>query len=117
MSQTLDVSTTPDPTPCCVQVHYRVGGSREAYLALADTAAPHLAQVPGLRWKLWLLDEPSGEAAGIYLFADGVAARAFVEGSTLDGLRQHPGITGVEVRRLDVLTELSLATFGHRAGL
>jgi hypothetical protein len=114
MSQT---STTSNATPTCVQVHYQVTGDREAYRAFAGAAAPHLAHVPGLRWKLWLFDEPSGEAAGIYLFADDATASAFLEGPTLEGLRQHPGIARVVARRLGVVTELSLATFGHRAGL
>jgi hypothetical protein len=110
-------STAPTSTPACVEVHYQVAGSLDAYRTRAAAAAPHLAGFPGLVWKLWLLDEPTGEAAGIYLFADAAAAHAFVASPMLDALRQSPGISGVRARVLPVVPDLSRATFGERAGV
>lgn len=110
-------STASTATPACVEVHYQVAGSLEAYRTRAAAAAPHLAGCPGLVWKLWLLDEPTGEAAGIYLFADAAAAHAFVASPMLDALRQSPGISGVRARVLPVVPDLSRATFGERAGV
>ena len=109
--------TASTGAPACVEVHYQVHGSLDAYRTRAAAAAPRLAGVPGLVWKLWLLDEPTGEAAGIYLFADAAAARAFVESPALDALRQDPGISGVHARVLPVLPDLCRATFGERAGV
>ena len=110
-------STASTSTPACVEVHYQVAGSLDAYRTRAAAAAPHLAGSPGLVWKLWLLDEPTGEAAGIYLFADSAAARAFVAGPMLDALRQNPGISDVRARVLPVVVDLSRATLGERAGV
>ncbi len=107
----------PTSSPACVQVQYQVAGSLTAYRTRAAAAAPRIAGVPGLIWKLWLLDEPTGEAAGLYLFADAATAHAFVEGPTLDALRQGPGISGVRARVLPVVPDLSRATFGVRAGV
>jgi len=103
--------------PACVQVQYRITGDPEDYQRLAAAVAPQLARLPGLCWKLWLLDRSSGDAGGIYLFSDAAAAAAFLAGPALSGLRQHPAITGVSARSLGVLTDLSLTTFGARAGL
>ena len=103
--------------PVCVQVQYRVTGDPRDYQSLAAATAPQLARLPGLCWKLWLLDPLSGDAAGIYLFSDAAAAAAFLAGPALSGLRQHPAIAGVSARSLGVLTDLSLTTFGARAGL
>jgi len=116
-SNTATTSTASASTPACVEVHYQVAGSLDAYRTRAAAAAPHLARFPGLVWKLWLLDEPTGEAAGIYLFADAAAAHAFVASPILDALRQGPGISGVRVRVLPVVPDLSRATFGSRAGV
>jgi hypothetical protein len=119
MSRT-HIATTSTPstsTPACVEVHYQVTGSLDAYRTRAAAAAPHLAGFPGLVWKLWLLDEPTGEAAGIYLFADAAAAHAFIESPLLDALRQSPGISGVRARVLPVVPDLSRTTFGERAGV
>ena len=110
-------STASTSTPVCVEVHYQVAGSLDAYRTRAAAAAPHLAGFPGLVWKLWLLDEPTGEAAGIYLFADAAAAQAFVASPMLDALRQSPGVSGVRARVLPVVPDLSRATFGERAGV
>jgi len=119
MSRTSIATTSPASTSplACVEVHYQVAGSLDAYRTRAAAAAPHLAGVPGLVWKLWLLDEPTGEAAGIYLFADAAAAHAFVASPMLDALRQSPGISGVRARVLPVVPDLSRATFGERAGV
>ena len=114
---TATTSTASTSTPACVEVHYQVAGSLDAYRTRAAAAAPHLAGFPGLVWKLWLLDEPTGEAAGIYLFADAAAAHAFVASPMLDALRQSPGISGVRARVLPVVPDLSRATFGERAGV
>ncbi len=117
MSRSNVVTTTPASTPACVEVHYQVAGSVEAYRTRAAAVAPHLAGFPGLVWKLWLLDEPTGEAAGIYLFTDAGAAQAFVASPVLEGLRQSPGISGVRARVLPVLTDLTRVTLGERAGV
>lgn len=103
--------------PACVQVQYRITGDPRDYESLAAAAAPQLALLPGLCWKLWLFDPQSGDAAGIYLFSDAAAAAAFLAGPTLSSLSQHPAIAGLAVRSLGVLTDPSLTTFGARAGL
>ena len=116
-SSTAAIPTAPTSTPACVEVHYQVAGSLDAYRTRAAAAAPHLAAFPGLVWKLWLLDEPTGEAAGIYLFADAAAAHAFVASPLLDALRQSPGVSGVHARVLPVVADLSRTTHSERAGV
>jgi hypothetical protein len=116
-SNTATISTATTSRPACVEVHYQVAGNLDAYRTRAAATAPHLAGLPGLIWKLWLLDEPTGEAAGIYLFADAAAAHAFVASPMLEALRQSPGISGVRARVLPVVADLSRATYGARAGV
>jgi len=103
--------------PACVLVQYRITGDPRDYQSRAAQIAPQLARLPGLCWKLWLLDPTSGGAAGIYLFSDAAAAAAFLAGPALSSLRQDPAIADVSARSLGVLTDLSLTTFGARAGL
>jgi hypothetical protein len=110
-------SSTGDRDRACVEVLYQVTGDRSVYRALAEQAAPQLARTPGLLWKLWLLDEGGHQAAGVYLFVDDHAARAFLDGPALDGLRKHPAISGLTARRYGVLADLSLITGGRQAGL
>lgn len=46
----------------------------EAYAELAQ----HLAQTPGLIWKIWTENEETKEAGGIYLFTDEAHAKSYL---------------------------------------
>jgi hypothetical protein len=43
-------------------------------------AAQPIADTPGLRWKVWLMNEAKREAGGIYLFESEGAAQAYLGG-------------------------------------
>jgi hypothetical protein len=93
-----------------LQVNFKLDFPTEDYLALCATAAPAIAKVPGLLWKLFTLDEDHSTAAGIYLFADRASAEAYLATPIVGGLRDHPGITDLSVRMMDVDEELTKFT-------
>lgn len=97
-----------------LQVNFRLTIPTDDYLALCAGAAPAIAQVPGLHWKLFTLDEQGSAGAGIYLFADRASAEAYVAGPILGGLKDHPGITDLSIRVLDVDEQLSEITGSGR---
>jgi hypothetical protein len=70
--------------------------------------ADDIAREPGLTWKFWTENAATGEAGGIYLFADESSARAYAEKHTtrLAGF----GIAPVRARIFDVNAELSRVT-------
>ena len=47
--------------------------------AWLDAAQP-IADTPGLRWKVWLMNEAENEAGGIYLFESKAAAESYIAG-------------------------------------
>ena len=67
--------------------------------------ASSIAQEPGLLWKIWTENRDSGEAGGIYLFADRASAGAYLEKhrARLLGF----GIAHVNAKLFDVNTTLS----------
>jgi hypothetical protein len=71
-----------------------------------------IAAVPGLLWKVWILDEEHGRGGGVYLFADRAAATAYLEGPIVSGLRGNPAVAGIEIRLFDVLEGPSVITRG-----
>jgi hypothetical protein len=85
-----------------VQINFKLKLPIEEYQALCTGAAPAIADVPGLQWKLFALDREDTAAAGIYLFADRATAEAYVEGAILDSLRSHPGIADVSIRLMEL---------------
>lgn len=44
-----------------------------------EALATSIAQEPGLLWKIWTENRETGEAGGVYLFADAASAKAYLE--------------------------------------
>jgi putative monooxygenase ydhR len=72
--------------------------------------AQPLADVPGLIWKVWLMNEERKEAGGIYLFETADAARAYVEGPIVVSLKASPVVSNITGKMFDVLTDHSAVT-------
>ena len=72
-----------------------------AILADATGPAQAIAAVPGLIWKVWLLDEAAAELGGVYLFASRAQAQAYIDGPILQHLRHDPRVVRVEHRMWD----------------
>jgi hypothetical protein len=72
-----------------------------AFLDGADGPARAIAAVPGLIWKVWILDEAASELGGVYLFASRAEAQAYVDGPILEHLRHDPRVVRVEPRLWD----------------
>jgi hypothetical protein len=70
---------------------------------LAGSAGPAraIAAVPGLIWKVWILDEAAAELGGVYLFASRAQAQAYVDGPILEHLRHDPRVVRVVHRIWD----------------
>jgi rhodanese-related sulfurtransferase len=72
--------------------------------------ARFFADVPGLLWKIWLMNRDTREAGGVYLFADDATCRAYVDGPIVTQLVQYPLWTDVSVKSFDYLPEQSAVT-------
>src|SRR5262249_36620370 len=62
----------------------------------AADPARAIADVAGLVWKVWIIDEAAAELGGVYLFASRAAAQAYVDGPILEHLRHDPRVVRVE---------------------
>jgi hypothetical protein len=79
--------------------------------AFAPLAEP-IAKVPGLRWKIWSLDEATGEFAGTYLFDDAGSVQAYLEGPIIAGLSKRPALSDISAKQFGVIDEFSAITRG-----
>jgi len=82
-----------------LQISYKFSLPRAEFESGFDAVASQIAQVPGLRWKIWLLNEAESRGGGIYLFDDEEAAPRIPRGSH----RRDES--------LPVLSELSVKSF------
>lgn len=82
--------------------------SQHLIQAVAPTAEA-FAGVPGLVWKLWLINDKTGEAGGLYLFENDSALQAFLE-SPLAPKLEHS--REKSIKQFEVVEEVSLITRG-----
>jgi hypothetical protein len=102
----------PRNTSVLVQVNYRFDMTPEAYQGAVEPYAEVVAAVPGLRWKIWLIDEEKREAAGIYLFEGTAQAQAYLEGPILSPFLDNPAIHDVTVKQSSIVDAPTAITHG-----
>ena len=86
-----------------VQINFAFTVPVTEYEAVCAEVAKALAEVEGLKWKAWLINEERREAGGIYLFENEAAAARYVNGPIVDALRDKPGIERVEIKIFNLL--------------
>ena len=77
-----------------LQINFNLKVSRGDYEAEARDVAQMFADVPGLVWKVWLMNDERNGAGGIYLFESEQALNHYVGGPLLKRYAQiQPSIT------------------------
>ena len=74
--------------------------------------APAIANVKGLVWKVWLMNEAEKSAGGIYLFEDDASVKAYLNGEIVAGIMKHPALSNIEAKVFDILPEHTKITRG-----
>ena len=81
------------------------------YQALTAQVAPAIAEVEGLEWKIFLTGSDR-RAGGVYLFRDEAAADAYLNGPLITGLRGHPAICELQIRKSGIMESVTAVTRG-----
>ena len=93
--------------PRILQINYRLEGTAAEYLEANRPYAEPIARTPGLQWKVWLLNESTNEAGGIYLFENDAALQEFLRGPIAAEVRNDPTAS---FKEFDVPMELASIT-------
>jgi hypothetical protein len=92
-----------------LQINYKLNGPRAEYEKENLPYAQPIADIPGLRWKVWIINEAQSEAGGIYLFDNDAAVQAFMDGPIIAEMKGDPTLS---IKTFDVITELTAITRG-----
>jgi hypothetical protein len=95
-----------------VQLNFKFSVSPSEYEQAVGQLVGQFAELAGLRWKIWLMNQAEREAGGIYLFDDESSVRAFLEGPLAAGVKSHPAISDMSVKQFDVMDKLTEITRG-----
>ena len=95
-----------------LQINFKLRASTSEYQALCQSVAQAFASVPGLRWKIWILNDREKEAGGIYLFESEGALNDFVSGPLAAQVKSHPALADFSAKAFDVMEEVTAVTRG-----
>jgi hypothetical protein len=95
-----------------LQVNFKFNVPKSDYEEAALSLAGQFAAVPGLRWKIWTMNEADNEAGGIYLFADAAALETYLSGPLAAQVKSHPALSDMSVKQFDVMTDATTITRG-----
>lgn len=99
-------------SPKILQVNMKFSIPRGDLEAAWLEAAQPVADVPGLRWKVWLMNEAEHEAGGIYLFESEAAAQSYLAGPIVAALKASPAVSNISAKLFDVLESHTKITRG-----
>ncbi len=99
-------------SPSILQVNYTFSGTRADYEAANLPYTDLIAETPGMRWKVWLMDEARHEGGGIYLFEDAGAVQAFLDGPIVAAVASDPSLSNLSVKHFEALEPHSFVTRG-----
>lgn len=96
-----------------LQINFEFNGVSGAELQQAWLpAAQPIADTPGLRWKVWLVNEGERGCGGIYLFDDETAVQAFLAGPIVAAAQQDPTLSNASVKVFDIMERHTATTRG-----
>ena len=97
---------------CLLQVNFKFNVSASDYGEAVSQLAEEYAAVPGLRWKVWIINEAEQEAGGIYLFDDEASVKDLLEGPLTAQVLSHPALSDFSVKQFAVMDEITAITRG-----
>ena len=95
-----------------LQINFNLNVPVAEYQKLADSVDEAFLDVPGLEWKIWLLNPAAQEAGGIYLFDSQASLDAYLNGPLVAQLRGLTAIRNVSMKQFEVMPEITAVTRG-----
>lgn len=92
-----------------LQINFKLNGPRDVYERENLPYAQPIADLPGLRWKVWIINEGQSEAGGIYLFDNDAAVQSFMGGPIIAQMKADPTLS---IKVFDVIPALTEITRG-----
>jgi hypothetical protein len=95
-----------------LQLNFNFNVSGEEYAQAVGPLADQYAKVPGLRWKVWIINEAEKIAGGIYLFDDEASLKAGLDSQLTKTVTSHPALSDFDVTIFDVMDDVTTITRG-----
>jgi hypothetical protein len=91
-------------------VKYNYSMPTEEFKKITSSVALKFSEVPGLSWKIWLINEDRKEAGGIYLFESAPELERFLNSTLFTALRNNTAISNLQTNTFGVAEAQSMIT-------
>jgi Putative mono-oxygenase ydhR len=95
-----------------LQINFNLNVPAAEYQKMADSVARAFVDVPGLKWKIWLLNAAAQEAGGIYLFDSQASLDSYLNGPLVAQLRGLTSVRNVSMKQFEVMSQATALTRG-----
>ncbi len=95
-----------------LQINYKYHRTSSEQEKVALQSAQPIANVKGIMWKVWIVNEAEKIAGGIYLFEDEASVEAYLKGPIIAAMKNIPVISDFEARIFDIIPEPTRITHG-----
>jgi len=95
-----------------LQLNFNFSVSKEEYEQAVSPLADKFADVPGLKWKVWILNGEKSEAGGIYMFENQVSLDEFLAGPLAKTVTSHPALSDFSVKQFGIMKDITKITRG-----
>jgi len=95
-----------------LQLNFNYSVTKEEYEQAVSPLADKFANVPGLIWKIWILNPEKSEAGGIYLFENQASLDEFLAGSLAKTVTGHPALSNFSVKQFAIMKDITEITRG-----
>jgi len=95
-----------------LQLNFNYSVTKEEYEQAVSPLADKFAIVPGLIWKIWILNAEKSEAGGIYMFENQVSLDEFLAGSLAKTVTGHPALSDFSVKQFGIMKDITATTRG-----
>ena len=95
-----------------LQLNFNFSVSKEEYEGAVSPLANKFANVPGLIWKIWILNEEKSEAGGIYLFENQASVDNYLSGPLAETVTTHPALSNFSIKQFTIMEDNTKVTRG-----
>ncbi len=95
-----------------LQLNFNFSVSKEEYEQAVSPLADKFADVPGLKWKVWILNGEKSEAGGIYMFENQASLDEFLAGPLAKTVTSHPALSDFSVKQFGIMEDITKITRG-----
>jgi hypothetical protein len=95
-----------------LQINFNFSVSKEQYQEAVAPLADKFANLPGLKWKVWILNAENSEAGGIYMFDNQASVDEYLAGPLAKIVTTHPALSNFSVKQFAIMKDITKITRG-----